>query len=131
MERWAAKGIHITEKIIQMLHALVMADGKLKVKPTPYRTGQNVIRDRYTKGIVYMPPQAKDLPNLMQSMVQWIKENYGLPSPILAGIVHYQFATIHPYYDGNGRTARLLSTLILPLSGYSQRPVFIRRILCP
>jgi len=124
VEQWAAKGAPITEKMIQTLHSLVMADGRSKAKPTRYRTGQNVIRDGRTKDIVYMPPEAKDVPGLMQEMVQWIKENNELPSPILAGIAHYQFATIHPYYDGNGRTARLLTTLVLHLGGYSLKGLY-------
>jgi Fic family protein len=41
-----------------------------------------------------------------------------LPVPLKAAIAHYQFATIHPYYDGNGRTARLVTTLILQMGGY-------------
>src|SRR5260370_3910536 len=47
-----------------------------------------------------------------------------LPCPIRAGIAHYQFATIHPYYDGNGRTARLLTTLILHLGGYDLKGLY-------
>src|SRR5208337_3265005 len=43
---------------------------------------------------------------------------------IRAGIAHYQFATIHPYYDGNGRTARLLATLILHLGGYDLKGLY-------
>ena len=42
----------------------------------------------------------------------------------VAGIAHYQFATIHPYYDGNGRTARLLTTLILHLGGYDLKGLY-------
>jgi Fic family protein len=48
----------------------------------------------------------------------------GLPVPIKAGIAHYQFATIHPYYDGNGRTARLLTTLILHLGTYDLKGLY-------
>lgn len=122
VEKWAAQGVNITEKMIQTLHALVMANKN--AKPTPYRDGQNVIRDGRTKAIVYMPPEAKDVKSLMTGMVDWINENIVLPCPIIAGIAHYQFATIHPYYDGNGRTARLLTTLILHLGGYDLKGLY-------
>ena len=124
VEKWAAAGICVTEKKIQTLHALVMANGKTKVKPTEYREGQNVIRDGRTKAIIYMPPEAKDVKNLMIAMVAWISKNTDLPCPIVASIIHYQFATIHPYYYGNGRTARLLTTLILHLGGYDLKGLY-------
>jgi Fic family protein len=47
-----------------------------------------------------------------------------IPCPLVAGIAHYQFATIHPYYDGNGRSARLLTTLILHLGGYDLKGLY-------
>ena len=47
-----------------------------------------------------------------------------MPCPIIAGIAHYQYATIHPYYDGNGRTARLFATLILHQGGYGLKGVY-------
>jgi len=124
LEKWSAKREKITEKTIQTLHALVMANGKIAVKPTHYRDGQNVIRDGRTKAIVYLPPEAKDVQQLMQSLVVWININKNLPCPIVASIAHYQFATIHPYYDGNGRTARLLTTLILHLGGYDLKGLY-------
>ncbi len=124
VEQWAANHQPITEKIIQTIHALIMNEGKLKVKPTPYRDGQNVIRDGQTKALVYMPPEAKDVPELMKAMITWIQENQDLPCPLVAGIIHYQFATIHPYYDGNGRTARLLTTLSLHLGGYDLKGLY-------
>ncbi len=124
VEKWTAQGIRITEKMIQTLHGLVMANGKVNAKPTAYRDGQNVIRDGRTKAIVYMPPESKDVKNLMSGMVDWINQNTELPCPVIAGIAHYQFATIHPYYDGNGRTARLLTTLILHLGGYDLKGLY-------
>ncbi len=124
IEKWAAQGVNITEKMIQTLHSLVMANGKKNTKPTSYRDGQNVIRDGITKKIVYMPPEAKDVKNLMAAMVNWINDDTDLPCPVIAGIAHYQFATIHPYYDGNGRTARLLTTLILHLGGYDLKGLY-------
>lgn len=124
LEQYAAQGISITEKIIQTLHALVMSDGRTRIKPTPYRDKQNVIKDSGTGTIVYMPPESKDVAGLMRNLVSWIKENAELPCPLVAGIAHYQFATIHPYYGGNGRTARLLTTLILHLGGYDLKSLY-------
>ena len=126
VERWAAGCIKIGKVHVQSIHALVMAEGRKRVKPTPFRDGQNVIRDQSTRGIVYMPPEAQDVPALMREMVAWINDTIRseLPAPLRAGIAHYQFATIHPYYDGNGRTARLLTTLILHLSGYDLKGIY-------
>lgn len=63
----------------------------------------------------------------MRQLVDWVirtSERRELPCPLIAGLAHYQFATIHPYYDGNGRTARLLTTLILHLGGYDLKGVY-------
>lgn len=125
LEQYATQDHPITEKVIQTLHALVMSDGRTKVTPMPYRDGQNVIRDGAAGTIVYMPPESKDVPSLMRHLVTWIKESDELPCPIVAAIAHYQFATIHPYYDGNGRTARLLTTLILHLGQYDLKGLYL------
>jgi Fic family protein len=124
LEKLAARQVPITERIIQTFHALVMSDGRTQVKPSAYRDGQNVIRDSRTRQIVYMPPEAKDVSPLMKALVAWLDENQELPYPLKAGIAHYQFATIHPYYDGNGRTARLLTTLILHQGGYDLKGIY-------
>ncbi|HVY72172.1 MAG TPA: Fic family protein [Verrucomicrobiae bacterium] len=126
VERFAAAGRTITEQHIQILHALVMAGGASKVKPSAYRDGQNVIRDSRSRGIVYLPPEAGDVPVLMSELTAWLRvaEKQNLPCPLRAGIAHYQFATIHPYYDGNGRTARLLTTLALHLGAYDLKGLY-------
>lgn len=124
VERLIKHKAEITESDIQKLHALVIAGGRTRVKPTPYREGQNVIRDSRSRSIVYMPPEAKDVPELMRQMIAWLNSKNKWPVPVQAAIAHYQFATIHPYYDGNGRTARLLTTLVLHLGGYDLKGLY-------
>jgi len=124
VEEWAAQKLPLTEDLIRRLHALV--DKGLRAKPTPYRDGQNAIRDSAAGAIVYLPPEAKDVPVLMAEMATWFNqaEKEGVPVPLLATLVHYQFVTIHPFYDGNGRTARLLATFVLHRGGYGLNGYF-------
>jgi Fic family protein len=116
VEEWAERGAELTEELIQRLHALVEGHSR----PTKYRDGQNTIRDSATGALVYLPPEARDVPALMAGLVAWIRqaEIERLPPPLIAGLAHYQLVTIHPYYDGNGRTARLLATFLLQRDGY-------------
>ncbi|MCX6676676.1 MAG: Fic family protein [Methanothrix sp.] len=118
VEEWARKKKPLSEDLITRLHALVES-GSMAL-PTPYRDGQNAIKNSATGALIYLPPEAKDVPDLMASLVHWANEaeRSGLPAPIISGLVHYQFVTVHPYYDGNGRTARLLATFILHKGGY-------------
>jgi Fic family protein len=122
---WCEKNLNlpITETTIKTIYALVEGAGRTKVKPTPYRDGQNVIRDSRSNSIVYMPPEAKDVPTLMKELVEWLK-SADTPAPIIAALAHYQFVTIHPYFDGNGRTARLLTTLVLHKNGYDLKGIY-------
>ena len=114
----------ITEKHIKQIHALVEGGGNKKVKPTEYREGQNIITDSWSGNIVYMPPEAKDIPLLMKEFVNWINTTKDIPVPIKTAIIHYQFVTIHPYFDGNGRTARLLTSLALHKGGYDLKGIY-------
>jgi Fic family protein len=123
VQRLAQARVVVSERVIQTVHALVMGSGK-KRKPTPYRDGQNVIRNSRTNEIVYLPPEASAVPGLMAELASWLNVKNDLPTPLRAAIAHYQFATIHPYYDGNGRTARLLTTLILHRGGYGMNGIY-------
>ena len=74
-----------------------------------------------------VPPEAKTVPGLMADLMAWINQQLhegDLPVPLIAALAHYQFATIHPYYDGNGRTARLLANLILHKAGYGLKGIY-------
>lgn len=124
VEEWAAQKTPLTEELIRRLHALV--ERGPHSRPTPYRDGQNVIREAASGAIIYLPPEAADVPGLMAGLVAWIQraEREGLPAPLIAALAHYQFVTIHPYFDGNGRTARLLATFILHRGGYGLHGFF-------
>jgi Fic family protein len=124
MEEWATKKAALTEDLIRRLHALV--EKGPRAKPSAYRDGQNVIRDSASNAMIYLPPEAKDVPRLMAGLVAWFRqaEKEKLPVPVVAGLAHYQFVTIHPYYDGNGRTARLLATFILCRAKYGLNGFF-------
>lgn len=116
VEKWVEGKQQVTESRVRKIHALLYRGRR--AKPTPYRDGQNVIRE--TNGeIVYMPPEAEDVPGLMAELVSWVDESEAdLPVPVIAGMAHYQFVTIHPFFDGNGRTARTLTTWLLYQGGY-------------
>lgn len=78
----------------------------------------------------FVPPAARLVASLMNEFVEWLNEimstNNGETHPVqIAALAHYKFVYIHPFYDGNGRTARLLMNLILMKSGYP--PVIIRK----
>jgi Fic family protein len=118
VEEWAARQTPISEELIRKLHALIFTGPRSR--PTPYRDGQNAVRDAASGAIVYLPPEAVDAAQMMADLVGWIAlaEADQTPAPVIAGLAHYQFVTIHPFYDGNGRTARALATLILYRRGY-------------
>lgn len=65
----------------------------------------------------YIPPEAGDIEDLIDELVNYVEKSDDHPI-LKAAIVHYQLVTIHPFEDGNGRTARLMSDYILDLGGY-------------
>ena len=71
VEEWASQKKPLSIDLIRRLHALVEYGSR--ARPTAWRDGQNVIRDSIDGNIVYLPPEAKDVPELMQAMVNWVK----------------------------------------------------------
>jgi Fic family protein len=118
VEEWAEMMLPLTETIICRFHRLAMT-GRAS-RPTPLRKKQNAIRDAFDGYLVYLPPRPEDLPELIAALESWAEEAWseGLAAPILSGLVHYQIAAIHPFNDGNGRTARLCTSFILHRGGY-------------
>lgn len=115
----------ITEDLILKVHNLV--SGKHLTYKNSYRKDQNVVADSLTGTIVYMPPEAKDVENLIKQMIKEFnsKDWDDIPIPIKAGILAYEFVTIHPFWDGNGRCSRLLATYILKAYNYDLKGFYV------
>jgi len=76
--------------------------------------------------VVYTPPQNyDDILNLMSNLEKFINDNsfYDLDPLVKMAIIHYQFESIHPFYDGNGRTGRIINILYLVLQGLLDYPI--------
>ncbi len=81
---------------------------------------------QFKEVVEYMPPHTKDVPTLVEEFLKWLnsEKTKHINPVILAGIAHYEIARIHPFIDGNGRTARLVAALILYKSGFDHRRFF-------
>jgi Fic family protein len=104
----------------KITHKLLPASqsGKLRVDPV-------FVNDPRVGETVYLPPDAKDVPRLVKELIQFTQINKNKIDPlILAGIFHKQFVVIHPFMDGNGRTARLLTKILLAEMGLNTFNLF-------
>lgn len=119
----------ITEKVILKIHKLVTDKTLPEDRCGRYRRGLvYVVRRRLgmPQETVYKGPAAKNVPKLMEALVAWVRESekHDVHPVIVAGVVHQEIAAIHPFADGNGRTARAIATLILYQRGYDFRRLF-------
>lgn len=91
-----------------------------------YRKVQVVVANRLTREVIFRPPQAKDVLHLRAKFFSWLNagQTSALNPVLTAGIAHYEFVRIHPFVDGNGRTARTLAALILYKRGFDTKRFF-------
>lgn len=91
-----------------------------------FRSSQVVVRNTRTGQISFTPPPAAEVPYLIEDLVNWINSDQARDThPVIkAGIIHYELSRIHPFIDGNGRTARAVATLVMFLDDYDIRKFF-------
>lgn len=117
----------ITEKIILKLHKDITKETlDFPEHEGRYREIQVYVGNRITGEVIFMPPPPEVVPQLMNEFIKWINSDgsHTLEPVIVAGISHYEFVRIHPFVDGNGRTARALATLILYLREFDIKKFF-------
>ena len=91
--------------------------GQLREKPV-------VVNDPRTGQSVYLPPEVKDVKPLMEELIEFTNNREKIDALILAGIFHKQMVIIHPFMDGNGRTTRLATKVLLAAMGLNTFSLF-------
>jgi Fic family protein len=115
----------INEEIIKDIHRILVKDVRGgSLEPGCYRRVQNYVVNSLTGKIIYKPPTADEVAALMKEFVGWLNEEKNISPVLIAGVAQHSFVDIHPFLDGNGRTARVLCTLILYHKGYDFKRLF-------
>jgi Fic family protein len=118
----------LTEETIKYIHSIITKDIKHEYNiPGAYRNNKVVVGNE-DHGGVYTPPKVlDDISDLMGKFIEWINcDELIRKEPIIrAGLAHYHLALIHPFSEGNGRTARLVEAMLLRSVGIKYVPIML------
>lgn len=115
----AATRVVPDEAVIRELHRRVLWNQSPLLTPGEYRRGENRVVDADGNPIFRTPPSG-DVPELMHAFAAWLATATKRHAPpVVAALAHLEFVAIHPFNDGNGRTARAIARLILVRDGYA------------
>ena len=116
----------VAEKDILKIHQLTVEKVLPKEKSGKYRTTQVVVKNSKTGEVSFTPPRSYEVKDMVADFIKWLNSEDGREvHPVLrAGISHYVLAYIHPFVDGNGRTARAFATLVMFSQGYDIKKFF-------
>jgi len=119
------KTLPISSRLIRQTHAILMDSVRGEHKaPGEFRSTQNWIGGAGLADATFIPPSQEHVPELMGDLEKFLNnDELQIPALIRIAIAHYQFETIHPFLDGNGRIGRLLITLYLVAEGVLDKPL--------
>src|SRR3989344_3103933 len=121
-----SRHVGFSDKDLLKIHQLAVNKVLPSDKAGKLRATQVVVKNSKTGEISFRPPTADKVKNLIKDFVDWLNSNDAedVHPVILAGIVHYALAFIHPFVDGNGRVARAFATMVLFAKGYDIKKFF-------